>query len=247
MRVTARIGLALGLLALAGAPVGAEEKGTLTNAQKDEIRELVRDYLVENPEVISDAINALQAKEDKAREDKQSTAVRKHKQDIFDAADGTILGNPKGDVTLVEFFDYNCGYCKSFFPQLMDAIKQDGKVRVIMKEFPILGPSSLTAARAALAARKQNKYAEFHMALLSHKGAITDGAVMDVAADVGLDIKKLQSDMTDPAITTTLSKNRSLAQELSIDGTPALVVGDTLVPGAVSRARLTELIAAARR
>jgi protein-disulfide isomerase len=150
-------------------------------------------------------------------------------------------------VTFVEFFDYNCGYCKSMFPSMMDTIKQDGKIRVIMKEFPILGPPSLTASRVALAARKQGKYSETHLALLGHKGALSDESVMQIAKDVGLDLKKLQDDMKSPEITVILGKNHDLADALGIDGTPALVIGDTLVDGAVGQGRLGELIAAARK
>ena len=119
----------------------------LSNPQKDEVRKLVREYLLQNPEVIRDAIDALQAKEEQDAKAKQQVAIKKNKDAIFSTADGTVLGNPKGDVTLVEFFDYNCGYCKQMFPAVMETLKQDGKVRLIMKEFPILGASSVMASR----------------------------------------------------------------------------------------------------
>ena len=148
-----------------------------------------------------------------------------------------MIGNPKGDVAMVEFFDYNCGYCKGMFPAMMETVKADGNIRLLMKEFPILGPSSVTATKAALAARKQNKYTELHLALMDHKGSLTDDAVMQVAKDTGLDLARLQKDMADPAVTAIITKNRDLAQDLDIQGTPALVIGDTLVPGAVPKAR----------
>jgi protein-disulfide isomerase len=235
-------GLAVPLMSRA-----ADDKSSFTPAQKQEIQKLVRDYLVEHPEVLNEAINALQAKEDRAKEEKQSAAVKGHKKDLFDQTDGTVIGNPKGDVTLVEFFDYNCGYCKSMFPAMMEALKEDGKVRLVLKEFPILGPSSVTASRAALASRKQGKYNEFHLAMLGHKGSLTDDAVFVIAKDTGLDVDKLKKDMDDPAVAAIINKNRQLAQDLDIEGTPALIVGDTLVPGAVPKARLVDLLKQARK
>ncbi len=219
----------------------------LSNPQKDEVRKLVREYLLQNPEVIRDAIDALQAKEEKESQAKQQVAVKKNKDQLFSAADGTILGNPKGDVTLVEFFDYNCGYCKQMFPAMMDALKADGKVRLIMKEFPILGAPSLTASRAALAARKQDKYAALHTALLGRKGALTDAVIFDTAKEAGLDVKKLQEDMKSPEVDELIKTNHRIASELGIEGTPAMFVGETFVNGAVDKTKLAELIASARK
>ena len=219
----------------------------LSNTQKDEVRKLVRDYLVQNPEVIRDAINALQEKEEKETQAKQQAAIKKNKDQIFSTADGTILGNPKGDVTLVEFFDYNCGYCKQMFPSVMETLKQDGKVRLIMKEFPILGAPSVMASRAALAARKQNKYAEFHTALMAHKGALTEGVIFQTAKDVGIDSKKLEADMKAPEVDEIIKANHKVAADLNIEGTPAMFIGETFVNGAVDKTKLAELIATARK
>jgi len=230
---------------MSGAPSMAAD--ALSNPQKDEVRKLVRDYLVQNPEVIREAIEALQAKEELESKNKLQAAVQKNKDKIFSTADDTNLGNPKGDVTLVEFFDYNCGYCKQMHPALMDAVKQDGKVRVIMKEFPILGASSVMAARAALAARKQKKYPEYHVALMAHRGPLTEGAIFQLAKDTGLDPKKLEADMKAPEVEAIIAANHKLAAELKIEGTPALFVGDTFVNGAVDKTRLAELIASARK
>jgi protein-disulfide isomerase len=225
----------------------ADDKSSFSPAQKKEIEQMMHDYLIQHPEVLSEAINALQAKEDEAKEAKQVAAVKSHKKDIFEQTENTVIGNPKGDVTLVEFFDYNCGYCKAMFPAMMEALKEDGKVRLILKEFPILGPSSVTASRAALASRKQGKYNEFHLAMLGHKGSLTDDTVFAIAKDSGLDIDKLKKDMDDPTVAAIINKNRQLAQALDIEGTPALIVGDTLVPGAVPKARLVELLKQARK
>jgi protein-disulfide isomerase len=232
-------------LALFAAPASAQS--TLSEAQKKEVRSLVREYILENPEIISEAVTVLQEREEKAKAAKVVSAIKSNKAALVNPPEGTVLGNPKGDVTLVEFFDYNCGYCKQVFPTLMEALKEDGKVKLVVKEFPILGNPSVIASRAALASRKQNKYNEFHMALLSHRGSLTEEAIMKVAADVKLDVKKLQADMKAPEINEILTKNHELAQALGIEGTPAIVVGETLVPGALQKDHLKELIAAERK
>jgi protein-disulfide isomerase len=234
-------------LCIAGVPAASFAADAFSAAQKDEVRKLVREYLAEHPEAVMEAINALQAKDEKAKTDKQVTTIKERKKDLFEQTDGTVLGNPKGNVTLVEFFDYNCGYCKAMFPALMDTVKADGNVKLVVKEFPILGQPSVTASKAALAARKQNKYSEMHLALMNHKGALTDDGVIQIAKDAGLDVARLQKDMADPAIAAVLNKNHDLAQDLDIQGTPALIIGETLVPGAIDKARMAELIKTARK
>lgn len=222
-------------------------QGALSDAQKKEMKALVREYILENPEIISEAVALLQEKEEKAKAAGVASAITKNKAALFNPPEGTVLGNPKGDVTLVEFFDYNCGYCKQVFPTLMETVKEDGKVKLVVKEFPILGNPSVVAARAALASRKQNKYAEFHTAMLSHRGTLNEETIMKIAADVKLDVKKLQADMKAPEINEVLAKNHQLAEQLGIQGTPAIIVGDTLVPGALQKDHLKELIAGARK
>jgi protein-disulfide isomerase len=225
----------------------AGDKSALTDAQKAAVKELVREYILENPEIINQAIDVLDARATKGKEDQRKAVISARKQELFNPAEGTIIGNPKGDVTIVEFFDYNCGYCKSMHQTLKDFLKQDTKVRVVLKEYPILGPGSLTASKAALAARKQGKYAPFHVALLDHKGGLTEASVMDIAGKVGLDVAKLKSDMDDKTLTDILLKNHDLAAQLGIDGTPSLIIGDTFVPGAIAKDKLVELVATARK
>ena len=157
-----------------------------------------------------------------------------------------VSGNPQGDVTVVEFFDYRCGYCKRAFPSVMALLKADSQVRVVWKEFPILGPVSLFAARAAMAADKQGLYHEFHVAVMGAEEELTEDTVIALAAANGLDIDRLRADMEDPAIDAYLEETRQLAQALGITGTPAFVVGDTLIPGAVDPARLQASVADAR-
>lgn len=235
-----------GLLAAAFA-TPAFAQSALSDAQKKEVRGLVREYILANPEIITEAVQLLQEKEEKAKTAKVTAAIKSNRAALVNPPEGTVLGNPKGDVTVVEFFDYNCGYCKQLYPTLMDTVKEDGKIKLVVKEFPILGNPSVVASRAALAARKQNKYTEFHMAMLSHRGSLSEETIMKLAADVKLDVKKLQADMKAPEINEILTKNHALAQELGIEGTPAIVIGETLVPGALQKDHLQELIADARK
>jgi len=230
-----------------GAAGQAGEKNPLTDAQKAAVKELVREYILEHPEIINEAIEVLDARAAKGKDDQRKAVISSRRQELYNPAEGTIIGNPKGDVTVVEFFDYNCGYCKSMHQTLKDFLKQDTKVRVVLKEYPILGPASLTASKAALASRKQGKYAPFHVALLDHKGALTDASVMEIAGKVGLDVAQLQNDMKDNALTDILVKNHNLAAELGIDGTPSLIIGDAFIPGAIAKEKLVELVATARK
>ena len=247
--------LAFGVLALAGlagttltgAALPAAAADALSAAQKDEVKKLVREHILENPSIISEAINALETNNEKAKVDKRAKAMVSRRQEILNPSEGTIIGNLKGDVTMVEFFDYNCGYCKQMFQAMSELLKEDPKLRVVLKEYPILGQSSITASRAALAARKHGKYSEFHLAMLSYKGALSDSVIMTIAQNVGLDPKKLQDDMKDPAITDILVRNHSLADELGVDGTPQIIVEGEFLPGAVPKAALVEAIAKARK
>ena len=239
--------LAAGIAALAQLAGPAHAQSTLNEAQKKEVRALVRQYILENPEIISEAVALLQEKEEKAKASRVVAAINSNKAALLNPPEGTVLGNPKGDVTLVEFFDYNCGYCKQVFPTLMETVKEDGKVKLVVKEFPILGNPSVVASRAALAARKQNKYGEFHTAMLSHRGSLNEETIMKIAADVKIDVKRLQADMKAPEINEILQKNHQLAQALGIEGTPAIVIGEALVPGALQKDHLKELIAEARK
>jgi protein-disulfide isomerase len=238
---------ALALAGLAAAPAGAQDKSAFTPAQREQLKGLIRDYLLEHPEVIAEAVGKLQEKEEARKDAERAAVIATRKDELFNPKEQTFLGNLQGDVTIVEFFDYNCGYCKSMFADLMQVVKSDGRIRVVMKELPILGPSSVTASKAALAARNQRKYAEFHQALISYKGALNEAAVTTVAKGVGLNVEKLQADMKDPELDKIIDRNRTLAQDLGVTGTPALVIGDTFVGGAIGKDRIAELVAAARK
>ncbi|MDO8289397.1 MAG: DsbA family protein [Parvibaculum sp.] len=219
--------LAFGLACGASAGQAAEFNKTQTKA----IEQIVRDYIVAHPEVLIEAMTSLDAKEAAAKKKVQDSAISKNRDAIFNDPTSFVAGNPKGDVTIVEFFDYNCGYCKRAVQPLLDTVAKDGKVRLVLKELPILGPSSVTASHAALAAHRQGKYMELYKALYAHKGPLDDEAVFNIAADIGLDIKQLSKDMMDPAIAKIIAKNEKLAEALSISGTPSFVIGDRFYPG----------------
>jgi len=243
---------ALGLLLLAGplspAPsVAAEAKAPLSGAQEEAIKKLVRKYLIEHPEIIVEAMERLRAEREKKQKEQVKAALVIKRQEIYEDASSPTAGNAKGDVTIVEFFDYQCGYCKSVVDRLMKTIKADGKIKIIFKEFPILGPQSVFASRAALAAKKQGKYFEFHNAMMRLKGAVTQDSVFAVAKSVGIDTKQLAKDMRDPAIEKAIRANFALARSLRINGTPAFIIGDHLVPGAVNQQMLEGYIEAARK
>ncbi|MQX36112.1 DsbA family protein [Roseospira navarrensis] len=218
----------------------------LTDAQADAVRALVRETLLENPEIIAMALEVLQDKQAQEEAARARAAIQENRDALTAADAADVLGNPSGDVTVVEFSDYQCGYCKRVFPDLMRAVESDGNVRVVIRELPILGPESVMAARAAVASRAQGKYPEFHRALMAMRGGVSEAAVMQVAAEVGLDVEQLRVDMADPTIDETFSQNVKLARALGITGTPAFVIGGELAPGAVPLERLKAMIEAAR-
>ena len=235
------VGLALAL------PLHASLAADFAPDQRKAIEAIIRDYLTKNPDVL---IDALQAAEDKMKgdaKDKAAQALSTRRREIFEDPDTPFAGNPNGDVSLVEFFDYRCPYCKQVEPSLEALIGEDRQLRIVYKEFPVLGPESMTASKAALAARKQGKYDAFHRALMALKGQINDTAVFKTAESVGLDVDRLKRDMAAPEISRALKANTELADALDIRGTPGFVVGNEIVPGAIDLASLKQLIATARK
>ena len=224
--------------------MGADEaKG---QRSKEEIGEIIREYLLNNPEVIFQAVERHREKQRQLQVRRDRNLLKQHRQALLADPDSFVGGNPDGDVTLVEFFDYRCGYCKRFAPVLEKIKKDDPKIRVVYKEFPVLGPDSLRGAQAALAARNQGRYLEFHEALMRVRGALDEGTLMKVARAVGLDTGRLKQDMENPKIQDIIGKTRRLAAALSINGTPAVIVGNQIARGAVPFAELTRMIARAR-
>ena len=225
----------------------AAAQAPAANVSRDQIEQIVREYLLNHPEIIVEAIEGLEEKRRRATEDSQRAALATQRDLILNDPDAPVGGNPGGDVTLVEFFDYRCPYCKQVAQPLAQLIKEDGKVRFVFKELPVLGPDSVMAARAALAAHMQGKYAEMHDALLRHRGTYDDQAIARIAAEVKLDPRRLKADMAKPEITAMLDRNRQLARDLAVTGTPAFVVGNMVVPGAVDLETLKKLVADARQ
>lgn len=223
--------LAVCAAALLAMTPAAFAEGSFNDAQKAEIGEIVREYLMENPEVLLDVSKALEAKQQQAEAEQRTQVLQSSADQIFRSPGDFVAGNPKGDVTIVEFFDYNCGWCKKGFPEVVNLIEKDKNLRVVLKEFPIFGGDSDYAAMAAIASRKQNKYWELHQALFSHEGKITQAVVDELAAKQGLDMEKLKADMKDPAVAQELAATHALAQSLSINGTPAFIVDDKVSPG----------------
>ena len=241
------VGLAVagGLLAaIPGRSVGAAE---IPSDQRQAIEGIIHDYLLKNPDVL---IEALRGAEDKLKREADAEATKvlsERANEIFDDPATPVGGNPKGDVNIVEFFDYGCPYCKEVQPTLQTVLKQDHELRFVYKEFPVLGPASVVAARAALAAQRQGKYEAFHTAMMATKGQITDDTVYKVAGSVGLDLGRLKQDMAAPEIQQEIKANLALAVALNISGTPGFIVGKKIVPGALDLDTLREMIAKARK
>lgn len=231
------------LLLLAAAPAAAQE-GVPSDQAEFEAR--VRAYLMEHPEVIVEALQELERRQQAATEAKQKQAISDYRDELTSQARDPVAGNPAGAVTVVEFFDYRCPYCKAVAQDMIDTLTDEGDVRIVFKEFPILGPQSEQAARAALAAQIQDKYLPFHQAVMAHKGELDEAALFAIAEAVGLDVARLRTDMEATEIDETIARNIKLANTLAIGGTPAFVVGDTLVPGALDMETLRKLVAEAR-
>lgn len=236
---------ALLLVALALSFAAAAQ--TFSPDQKKAIEEIIRAYILTNPEIIREAVEALQAKEQQSTEERRIEAIVKRKSELTSDPTSPVLGNPAGDVTVVEFFDYRCPYCKRTDPVVDQLIKEDGRIRRVMKEFPILGPESQFASRVALAAGIQGRYEAVHKALISSKGALDKDTVLKLAKEAGADMDQLKRDLRSPTIESVLKKNRELAGALEITGTPAFIIGREFVPGAADLETFKAIVARARK
>ncbi len=246
MRSTMSLALSAALACAAFAGDGWAQAEPQPPPDKEAVREIVREYLLEHPEVIEEAIRALNAKRQAEQAARARDALVKNRGALVGHPMSPVSGNPEGDVTLVEFFDYQCGYCKRSLAPVMDLLKNDPGLRIVWKDLPVLGPVSTFAALASMAAHQQGKYQAFHEAVMGAQDRLSEESVMEIAGQVGLDVERLQQDMADPEIAAYLEETQRLARELGINGTPAFVIGNTLVPGAVDGARLKQLIAEAR-
>ena len=213
---------------------------------REAVERIVKEYLLANPEIIADAIQVLRQRQNAEKLARAKAAIAENEEKLLAHPMSPVSGKADGDVTVVEFFDYQCGYCRRALPVMVELLETDANVRVVWKEFPILGPVSVFAARAAMASERQGKYHDFHVRLMGAKDKLTEKRVLAVAAETGLDVGRLRRDMEDPAITAYIEETQALARAIGIGGTPAFVIDGTLVPGAVDSARMRELVAAAR-
>ena len=239
--------LLAGLL-LGGLP-SSKSTAADTTPDKAAIEQIVRAYILEHPEVIEEAMALSEKKHAEEAQVQQQQALTEQAKMIYNSPNQVVLGNPKGDVTLVEFFDYNCGYCKQALPDMINLINSDKNLRVVLKEFPILTPGSEEAARIAVAVNKvaPEKYLEFHQKLLGGRGAANKARALDVVKEIGLDVAKIeaQSEIAS-VIAPPLRESHQLAESLNLNGTPSYIVGNQIIPGAIGIDRLRAKIAEAR-
>ncbi len=214
-------------------------RADLDPADRQAIRQEIETYIRQNPEILRDALVALAAREEAARQRAGIAQVRN------DAGD-PVLGNPDGAITVYEFSDYNCGYCKRMFAPVIALVANNSDVRMVIKEFPILSPSSLSAAKAGIAAQKQGKFEIFHKSLMTYRGQVTDDAITAAAKAADIDIDQMRRDMESKDTTAIIARTRAAAAALGINGTPGFVIGDTIIPGAVDPAQLQAVIDALR-
>ena len=238
------------LAAAFGFLFSAAPAGALTDKDRPEIEAIVKEYLLKNPEVLRDALEALEKHQSAADQDKQRRAISSNAKLIFESERGPSVGNPQGDVTLVEFFDYNCGYCKRAMQDVLQLTKEDPKLKVVLKEFPVLGPGSVDAAKVAIAVRMQDKggkYIEFHRRLLGIRGEANKERALAAAKEAGFDMARIDKDLQSQEIGDTLKESAKLAESLGLNGTPTFVIADELIIGAQGYEILKNKIAATRK
>jgi protein-disulfide isomerase len=218
--------------------------------QRSEIESIVREYLLSHPEILPEVAGELEKRQTAADAERQKVAIKQYSQALYASPHQVTLGNHNGDVTFVEFFDYNCTYCKHAMGDMLTLLKDDPKLKVVLKEFPVLGPGSVQAAQVAVAVRMQDKtgrkYLEFHQKLLGGRGAADGARALAVAKEVGVDMAQLEKDMKSPEVQATIDENRKLADALALNGTPSYVIGGKVVVGAVGLPTLKQDINTAR-
>ena len=248
--MTAAIRVVLAAVLMLSAGILSGHAQSITDTQRTEIEKIVREYLISHPEVLQEAISALEKKQAAEEAEKHEAAVKDNAQEIFNSPRQVTVGNPQGDVTFVEFFDYNCGYCKRAMSDMFDLLKNDPKLKVVLKEFPVLGPGSVEAARVAVAVRMQDKtgkkYLDFHQKLLGGRGQADKARALAAAKEAGFDMAKLEKDMASDEVKQSLEESLKLAEKLGLNGTPSYVIGKQVVIGAVGVDNLKEKIGIAR-
>ena len=230
-------------------PLSVQAQG-FSDAQRQEIEKIIREYLVSHPEVLQDAVAEAEKRQTAADAEKHRVALKENFNAIFNSPHQVVIGNAQGDVTMVEFFDYNCSYCKKALSDMLELMKGDAKLRVVLKEFPVLGPGSVEAAQVAVAVRMQDKtgkkYLEFHQKLLGGRGQADKARALAVAKEVGMDMGRLEKDLTSEEVKASLAESFDLAEALGLNGTPGYVIGDSIVIGALGAPTLKEKINTSR-
>jgi protein-disulfide isomerase len=229
------------------APGRAASSGVAVSPDKAALGRIVREYILANPEVLVEAMQELEKKQEAERSNVALKAIKQYEGELYRDSESPVGGNPNGNVTIVEFNDYQCPYCKRAYTAVTQVTKADGNVKIVYKDLPILGEASKIAALAALAARNQNKHAEMHAALMTNNARLDRAKILEIAGSVGLDIAKLETDMQDPKLQRIIDRNMAVATALGVRGTPAFVIGQNFVPGAVDADALKQLIAQARK
>ena len=243
--------LLVALAVAAAAPAAAQTPvqtpaPALTPAQEEAVRALVRDTLLRNPELLLEVLDALEEKKRAGPDGERARVLAERRAELERDHADPVHGAADADVAIVEFSDYRCPYCKRMAEPLAALLAADRRVRLVIKEIPILGPDSVVAAKAALAAQRQGKHAAMHAALMARRGELDEAAVLGLAREIKLDVARLRRDMEDPAIAARIERNLALARALGVAGTPAFVIGDRFVPGAIDAETLRKLVAEAR-
>jgi len=247
MKSLRRFAPTLFALALCAAPLPTSAQG-FTDSQRSDIQAIVRSYLIAHPEVLEEAMNELNKRQAAEEAAKHEAAIGQNADSIFNSPHGVVLGNKDGDVAFVEFFDYNCGYCKRAMADMLDLLKSDPKLKIVLKEFPVLSEGSVEAAKVAVAVRMQDpkKYLDFHTRLLGGRGPVDKARALAAAKDVGLDVARIEKDLANPEVRATIEENMKLAEDMGLNGTPSYVIGKQVVVGAVGLEGLKEKIGIAR-
>ncbi len=236
---------ALALSTALAAPAGALDLSAMTDAEKAAFGEAVKAYLMENPQVLVEAINVLEERQQAAEAQNDKVLVATNAKDIFEAPADWVGGNPEGDVTVVEFMDYRCTYCRKAYSEVEELLKQDGKIRFVVKEFPILGQESELSARFAVAVKQiagDAAYKTIHDALIGFRGAITLESLTRLAEENKLDAKAIMQRMNEEEVTAVLRANHQLAERMRISGTPAFIIGEELMRGYAPLATMQEIV-----
>jgi protein-disulfide isomerase len=244
---TAAAALLLGASALTPA---SAQNAPFSEQQKQAIGEVVRDYLLKNPEILQEVMAELEKRQAEAQRVAQTGAIRESRQALINSPQAIVAGNPSGDLTMVEFFDYNCGYCKRALSDVQTLVKSDPKLRVVLKDFPVLGPDSVEASRVALAVKNQfqgQKLFDYHVKVMESRGRVNGERAIAVAKEMGADMGRLQKDMDTAEVKMALATNVELGDKLGLTGTPAFIIGDEVIPGAVGIEPLKQVIGNVRK